>query len=312
MRVRLGLGIVTLALIGGALAHVACHDDAGGLPSLPAAQQSSDDANGSVVAHIPRPVPAGPATPVPVGPTPQQLPLPGAGSPAGPGTGSPAGPGEPSEAGPGDPCEPPCGGTGGPVPTVPPIGPIPTRVPDETPTPTPIGPGPTPTAAPIILTFTSTDVPKNVPLGGSTDSTVTVSGAPIGFEKVRRVRVSFFATWPDPSTLGRVTLFAPLGSGTAGLTLNNGTPRLPSNLGPGFGTGCATGTLIFDSALTSPRIESGSSPYAGSFATEFPSDPLLSSQTNANGVWTLRFVPDFGTSSPVTLHCWTLELHCIP
>jgi autotransporter-associated beta strand protein len=137
---------------------------------------------------------------------------------------------------------------------------------------------------------------KIVPDGGSTNSTVTVSGitAPIA-----KVTVSMNINHSSDSDLD-IFLQGPDGTTVELSTDNGGT-------GNNYGNSCAQRTTFDDAAVT--PITSGAAPFFGTFRPEGKlSDFRGKSGTDVNGTWTLLISDDTANAITGELDCWTLNV----
>jgi autotransporter-associated beta strand protein len=142
-----------------------------------------------------------------------------------------------------------------------------------------------------------------IPDGGSTNSSVTVSGitAPIA-----KVVVSFNVNHGSDSDLD-VFLQGPDGTIVELSTDNGGT-------GNNYGNSCAQRTTFDDAAATA--ITSSAPPFFGTFRPEGKlSDFRGKSGADVNGTWTLLMTDDTANAIGGELDCWTLTIFqatCVP
>jgi autotransporter-associated beta strand protein len=137
---------------------------------------------------------------------------------------------------------------------------------------------------------------KLVPDGGSTNSTVNVSGitAPIG-----KVTVTFNINHGSDSDLD-IFLQGPDGTVVELTTDNGGT-------GNNYGNSCAQRTGFDDAAVVA--ITAGAPPFFGTFKPEGKlSDFRGKSGTDVNGTWTLLVTDDTVNAVGGELDCWTLNV----
>ncbi|TAL00001.1 MAG: hypothetical protein EPO07_10235, partial [Verrucomicrobia bacterium] len=137
---------------------------------------------------------------------------------------------------------------------------------------------------------------KTVPDGGSTNSSVSVSGitAPIA-----KVTVSFNINHSSDSDLD-IFLQGPDGTLVELSTDNGGT-------GNNYGNSCAQRTTFDDAAAT--PITSGAVPFFGTFRPEGRlSDFRGKSGADVNGTWTLLVTDDTANAIGGELDCWTLNV----
>ncbi|HXJ76533.1 MAG TPA: proprotein convertase P-domain-containing protein, partial [Candidatus Dormibacteraeota bacterium] len=135
---------------------------------------------------------------------------------------------------------------------------------------------------------------KTVPDGGSTNSTVTVSGitAPIA-----RVTASMNINHSSDSDLD-IFLQGPDGTIVELSTDNGGT-------GNNYGNSCAQRTTFDD--IAAADITSGTAPFFGTFRPEGKlSDFRGKSGADVNGTWTLLISDDTANAIGGELDCWTL------
>jgi autotransporter-associated beta strand protein len=144
---------------------------------------------------------------------------------------------------------------------------------------------------------------KLIPDGGSTNSTVTVSGitAPIA-----RITVSLNINHGSDSDLD-LYLQGPDGTIVELSTDNGGS-------GNNYGNSCAQRTTFDDAAVTA--ITAGAAPFFGTFRPEGQlSDFRGKSGSDVNGTWTLLVTDDTLNAIAGELDCWTLNLFpatCVP
>jgi subtilisin-like proprotein convertase family protein len=144
---------------------------------------------------------------------------------------------------------------------------------------------------------------KLIPDGGSTNSTVTVSGisAPIA-----KVTVSLNINHGSDSDID-LFLLGPDGT-LVELSTDNGGG------GNNYGNSCAQRTTFDDNAVTA--ITSGTAPFFGTFKPEGKlSDFRGKSGADVNGTWTLLVSDDTANAISGELDCWTLNLFpatCVP
>jgi autotransporter-associated beta strand protein len=142
-----------------------------------------------------------------------------------------------------------------------------------------------------------------IPDGGSTNSTVTVSGitAPIA-----KVTVSFNINHGSDSDLD-LFLQGPDGTLVELSTDNGGS-------GNNYGNSCAQRTTFDDAAGTS--IIGSAAPFFGTFRPEGKlSDFRGKSGADVNGTWTLLMTDDTANAIAGELDCWTLTIFqasCVP
>ncbi len=137
---------------------------------------------------------------------------------------------------------------------------------------------------------------KIVPDGGSTNSTVSVSGitAPIA-----KVTVSLNINHGSDSDLD-IFLQGPDGTLVELSTDNGGS-------GNNYGNSCAQRTTFDDAAVTA--ITSGAAPFFGTFRPEGKlGDFRGKSGAEVNGTWTLLISDDTANAIAGELDCWTLNL----
>jgi len=137
---------------------------------------------------------------------------------------------------------------------------------------------------------------KNIPDGGSTNSTVNVSGitAPIA-----KVTVTLNINHGSDSDLD-IFLQGPDGTLVELSTDNGGT-------GNNYGNSCAQRTGFDDAAVTA--ITSGAPPFFGTFRPEGSlSDFRGKSGADVNGTWTLLITDDLVNATSGELDCWTLNV----
>jgi autotransporter-associated beta strand protein len=145
------------------------------------------------------------------------------------------------------------------------------------------------------VTFSTLGI-KHIPDGGSTNSSVAVSGisAPIA-----KVTVSLNITHALDSDLD-LFLLGPDGTIVELSTDNGGS-------GDNYGTNCAQRTTFDDAAAT--NITSASPPFFGTFRPEGSlNDFRAKSGTDVNGIWTLLITDDTANLISGDLNCWTLNL----
>jgi autotransporter-associated beta strand protein len=137
---------------------------------------------------------------------------------------------------------------------------------------------------------------KVVPDGGSTNSSVTVSGITALLAKVT---VSLNINHNSDSDLD-IFLQGPDGTTVELSTDNGGT-------GNNYGNSCAQRTTFDDAAVT--PITSGAAPFFGTFRPEGKlSDFRGKSGAEVNGTWTLLVTDDTVNAAAGELDCWTLNL----
>ena len=142
-----------------------------------------------------------------------------------------------------------------------------------------------------------------IPDGGSTNSSVTVSGisAPIA-----KVVVSFNINHGSDSDLD-IFLQGPDGT-IVELSTDNG------GAGNNYGNSCAQRTTFDDAA--GAAITSGAAPFFGTFRPEGKlSDFRGKSGADVNGTWTLLMTDDTANAIGGELDCWTLTIFqasCVP
>src|SRR6185369_17509086 len=137
---------------------------------------------------------------------------------------------------------------------------------------------------------------KQIPDGGSTNSTVNVSGisAPIA-----KVTVSLNINHGSDSDLD-LFLQGPDGTLVELSTDNGGS-------GNNYGNSCAQRTTFDDAAGTA--ITAGAAPFFGTFRPEGKlSDFRGKSGADVNGTWTLLVTDDTGNAIGGELDCWTLNV----
>ena len=144
-------------------------------------------------------------------------------------------------------------------------------------------------------TFTSTNVPQDIPDLGTADSGVLVQGMNL---PLARVKVSLYITHTYDQDL-RLSLISPDGTEVL-LSSSNG------QFGQNYGVDCDDTTTFSDDASNS--IDSAYAPFLGTF---IPEQPLASfngkSGDAVNGVWLLR-AEDQAAEDTGTIQCWSLEL----
>lgn len=149
------------------------------------------------------------------------------------------------------------------------------------------GAGYTITDAPTQTTWTSTDVPKSIPVTGTIYSNLPISGGPASISKVT-VKLSLTHSYDGDLS---IYLIAPDGTQVTLSTNNGGSSNNYTN-------------TVFDDAATT-SITAGYAPFTGTYRPE----GLLSALNgkNANGTWQLR-VADGASLDSGSLTSWSITL----
>jgi subtilisin-like proprotein convertase family protein len=143
--------------------------------------------------------------------------------------------------------------------------------------------------------FASQEVPRAVPDGGVTDSSVSVSGITV---PVARVQVSLHLQHAYVSDL-ILSLIGPDGTEVE-LSNRNG------NGGQNYGTSCSARTVFEDTS--SNELVFGTAPFVGTFRPQSPLSRFQGkSGSQVNGTWMLR-VRDVAEPDTGTIQCWSLIL----